>query len=105
MQNSPLIALVKTKVNNMSRVVDIKPGCLIKGFPGEVPNCMNFYQTYDSQSPAICLTIAWSSGRIQHFPIVEKEPVPSLNTTSTLLSHSFPMRHDTYNFDLSAMYA
>ncbi|XP_031834009.1 aladin [Nomia melanderi] len=104
-QNSPLVALVKTKVGNMSRVVDIKPGCLIKGFPGEVPNCMNFYQKYDSQSPAICLTIAWNSGRIQHFPIVEKEPAPSLNTTSTLLSHSFAMRHDTYNFDLSATYA
>ncbi|KZC12167.1 PREDICTED: aladin-like [Dufourea novaeangliae] len=103
-QDSPLVALVKTKVGNMSRVIDIKPGCLIKGFPGEVPNCMNFYQRYDSQSPAICLTIAWSSGRVQHFPIVERESGPNMNVTSSLLPHSFSMRHDAYNFDLSATY-
>ncbi|XP_033332839.1 aladin [Megalopta genalis] len=104
-QDSPLIALVETKVGNMSRVVDIKPCCLIKGFPGEVPSCMNFYQKYNSQSSVVCLTIAWSSGRIQHFPIVGKECIPNLNGTTTLLSHSFSMRHDTYNFDLSASYA
>ncbi|XP_076625897.1 aladin [Colletes latitarsis] len=72
-QDSPCIALFRTKIGNMSRVVDVKPGCLIKGFPGEVPNCMNFYQKRDELSPAICLTIAWSSSRVQHFPIVEKE--------------------------------
>ena len=103
-QDSPWIALVKPKVGNMSRVVEMKPGCLIKGFPGEVPNCMNFYQNCSSPSSVVCLTIAWSSGRIQHFPIVEKEDHPNMNVTSSLLSHTFTIRHDTYNFDLSATY-
>ncbi|XP_076293843.1 aladin isoform X2 [Lasioglossum baleicum] len=104
-QDSPLIALIQTKVGNMSRVVDIKPCCLVKGFPGEVPSCMNFYQKHNNQSPVVCLTIAWSSGRIQHFPIVEKECVPNMNVTGSLLSHSFSMRHDSYNFNLSTTYA
>ncbi|XP_011144902.2 aladin [Harpegnathos saltator] len=67
-QDSPVITLFKTTVSKISRVVEVQPSCLIKGFPGEVPNCMNFYQRDTSY---ICLTIAWSSGRIQHFPIVE----------------------------------
>ncbi|XP_053984736.1 aladin-like [Hylaeus volcanicus] len=104
-QDSPCIALVKTKVGNMSQVVDIKPACLIEGFLGEVPNCMNFYQKCDSSSPVICLTIAWSSGRVQHFPIVEKETAPLANTTYSLPTHSFSMRNDTFNVDFNATYS
>ncbi|XP_014478045.1 PREDICTED: aladin [Dinoponera quadriceps] len=67
-QDSPVIALFKTSINTISRIVEVQPSCLIKGFPGEVPNCINFYQ---KDTLCICLTIAWSSGRVQHFPIVE----------------------------------
>ncbi|XP_076762070.1 aladin [Xylocopa sonorina] len=98
-QDSPWVALVKTQVGNLSRVVGIKPICLIKGFPGEIPNCMNFYQKCKEESNMVCLTIAWSSGRIQHFPIVEKEAVLTMNT-----SQAFSLRHDTYNFNLSTTY-
>ncbi|XP_068984306.1 aladin-like [Bombus flavifrons] len=103
-QDSPYIALIKTKLGNLSRVIDVKPSCLIKGFPGEVPNCMDFYQKCQKGSGnIICLTIVWSSGRIQHFPIIEKRIAPVTNTSTSVLSHSL-LRHDTYNFDLTAIY-
>ena len=86
-------------------MIDIKPGCLIKGFSGEVPNCIDFYQKCQKElGNLVCLTIAWSSGRIQHFPIIEKETVPAMNTSTSLLSHSLSLRHDTYKFDLTAIY-
>ncbi|KAG7200742.1 hypothetical protein KM043_001291 [Ampulex compressa] len=100
-QDSPLIALVKTKVVELSRVVEAKPGCLIKGFPGEVPNCINFYQQYNKQRNAVCLTIGWSSGRVQHFPIVEKEPTFDCSTNSAPLSRSIVQQNDTYKYDTS----
>ncbi|KAM0726937.1 Aladin [Formica fusca] len=84
-QDSPVIALVKTSLSNLSRIVEVQPSCLIKGFPGEVPNCINFYQKHSSW---LCLTIAWSSGRVQHFPIVENESKVDVTTHSTLLSQS-----------------
>lgn len=65
LQSSPVIALFETKVSSISRLIDIKPLTLVKGFPGEQPNCMQFYK-----DEGTCLSIAWSSGRIQHFPIV-----------------------------------
>lgn len=63
-------------------MVEARASCLIKGFPGEVPNCINFYQKH---SLWICLTIAWSSGRVQHFPIVESESKVDTSMHSTLL--------------------
>lgn len=85
-------------------MIDVKPSCLIKGFPGEVPNCMDFYKKCQKGSGnIICLTIVWSSGRIQHFPIIEKGIAPVANTSTSVLSHSL-LRHDTYNFDLTAIY-
>lgn len=87
-----MIALVKTVLSNLSRIVEVQPSCLIRGFPGEVPNCINFYQ---NRSPWVCLTIAWSSGRVQHFPIVEKESEVDASTYPTILSHS--MRPSKYN--------
>ncbi|XP_033220695.1 aladin-like [Belonocnema kinseyi] len=69
-QESPLVAVFKTKVGATSRVTDLKPGCLIKGFSAEVPSCIQFYQNYVKDSEIVRLTIAWSSGRVQHFPII-----------------------------------
>lgn len=69
-QESPLVAVFTTKIGATSRVTNVKAGCLIKGFSLEVPNCIQFYQNHKKDSEDVCLTIAWSSGRIQHFPIV-----------------------------------
>ncbi|KAI4491768.1 PREDICTED: aladin [Polistes canadensis] len=69
-QNSPLIALIKTKICNLGKAIEVKPFTFIKGLPGELPNCMNFYQKCLTENSTVCLTIAWNSGRIQHFPIV-----------------------------------
>lgn len=87
-QDSPVVALVKTKLGNLSRVVEVKPACLIKGFPREVPNCINFYQKHNAPSSVVCLTIAWNSGRVQHFPIVEKAIVSDVSVGTGLLSNS-----------------
>ncbi|CAK9801032.1 AAAS [Anthophora quadrimaculata] len=80
-QTSPWIAVIKTKIGNLSRIVDVQPGCLIKGYCGELPTCIHFYQECQRDSNVVCLTIAWSSGRIQHFPIVEKENIPITDTS------------------------
>lgn len=40
---------------------------LVLGLVAEVPSTMGFQQNFKSGS---CLTIGWSSGRIQHFPII-----------------------------------
>ncbi|KAL2746997.1 aladin isoform X1 [Vespula maculifrons] len=66
---SPLIALILTRISNLGKAVEVKPFCFIQGLSGEVPNCINFYKKYPSTDSIVCLTIAWSSGRIQHFPI------------------------------------
>ncbi|XP_077276161.1 aladin [Temnothorax americanus] len=95
-QDSPVIALVKTNLSRLSRIVEVQPSCLIKGFPGEVPNCINFYQKRTSW---ICLTIAWSSGRAQHFPIVENESRVDTSTYSTLLPQ-FVRPNGSYSFDV-----
>ncbi|KAL6264037.1 hypothetical protein P5V15_004118 [Pogonomyrmex californicus] len=93
-QDSPVIALIKTNLNNLSRIVEAQPSCLIKGFPGEVPNCIDFYQ---KRSSWVCLTIAWSSGRVQHFPIVENESKVDTTTYSTPLPQVRTSR--LYSFD------
>ncbi|XP_012058212.1 PREDICTED: aladin-like [Atta cephalotes] len=99
-QDSPVIALVKTSLSHLSRIVEAQASCLIKGFTGEVPNCINFFQ---KSSSWICLTIAWSSGRVQHFPIVESESKVDPHTHSTLLSQS--MRPSKlYSFDCYRQY-
>lgn len=76
--------------------MEVQPSCLIKGFPGEVPNCINFYQKHSSW---ICLTIAWSSGRIQHFPIVENESKVDTSIYSTPFQSI--RRNEWHNLDRS----
>lgn len=43
------------------------PCCLVTGLPHEVPCSMAFQQNFREGA---CLTVAWSSGRIQYFPVV-----------------------------------
>ena len=84
------MAVFKTKVGTISRITEVKPGCLIKGFYGEVPNCIQFYQNHKKDSDAVCLTIAWSSGRVQHFPIVcVAESRADVGKSSIVMSGSF----------------
>lgn len=92
---------MKTSLSSLSRVVEVQPSCLIKGFPGEVPNCINFYQKH---SPWVCLTIAWNSGRVQHFPIVENEAKVDITTHSTVLSQSIRTTNDSYNISSYRQY-
>lgn len=70
-QESPLVAIFKTVITDSS-LTELIPGCLVKGFPNETPSCLQFHQYINSVNMIACLSIAWSSGRIQQFPIVEK---------------------------------
>ncbi|KAK0081671.1 hypothetical protein PV325_011767 [Microctonus aethiopoides] len=95
-QDSSMVAVFNTKVSNTSRLTEVSPGCLIKGFPGENPNCLQFHQKLENNQLVACLTIAWSSGRVQQFPIAVKRPLAcrvSPQLTNSLLSptnyHSF----------------
>lgn len=98
---SPVIVLIKTKISSLSKVIQVEPGCFIRGFPGEMPNCINFYKKLHSANPIICLTIAWSSGRIQHFPIVEDETAVPSPIISTFLTNSSLRRDDLHHLDRS----
>ncbi|KAH0558162.1 hypothetical protein KQX54_014698 [Cotesia glomerata] len=71
-QDSPLVAVFKTSVGTISRVTQITPGYLIKGFSEEYPNCLQFHQFLeDNSKQKACLTISWTSSCVQQFPIVE----------------------------------
>lgn len=66
-ENSPLVAMFRT---DFAPHLLITPNCLIKGASGEHPTAIAFQNNFDAGA---CLTIAWSSGRIQYFPVVYKE--------------------------------
>ncbi|XP_046606269.1 aladin-like [Neodiprion virginianus] len=86
-RDSPIVVVFAMKLQAGSIAADAAEGCLIKGFPGEVPNCMNFQQDFDSNSDfgGACLTIAWSSGRVQHFPLVNSNSVVHSSFTTNHL--------------------
>ena len=67
------MAIFQTKIGSTSRISEVKPLCLVKGFPEEVPHCIEFYHNYLQKTDYTILTIAWSSGFVQHFPIIDKE--------------------------------
>ncbi|XP_015118854.1 aladin [Diachasma alloeum] len=69
-QDSPVVAIFKTEIGRLFGLTEVRPTCLVKGFPGETPNCLQFHQNIDTDRLIACLTIAWSSGRVQQFPIV-----------------------------------
>ncbi|KAJ2945439.1 hypothetical protein O0L34_g251 [Tuta absoluta] len=64
-EESPVIAVFCTTQIMMQ--LKITPCCLISGIEDEMPSTMAWQQNF---SEGACLTIAWSSGRVQHFPIV-----------------------------------
>ncbi|XP_011311087.1 aladin [Fopius arisanus] len=69
-QDSPVVAVFKTEIGTLFGLTEVTPSCLVKGFPGESPNCLQFQQNINTNGLIACLTIAWSSGRVQQFPIV-----------------------------------
>ncbi|BES93212.1 WD domain, G-beta repeat [Nesidiocoris tenuis] len=67
--NSPLVAVFYTKTSPMfsGLTFSIKPGFFIKGAPNELPTSIAFEINFKQGAN---LTICWSSGRLQYFPIV-----------------------------------
>ncbi|GLV46013.1 aladin [Carabus blaptoides fortunei] len=77
-------------------LLQITPSCLIAGQPGEVPCTMAFQKNFTEGS---CLSIAWSSGRLQHFPLIYSDlpvPVKSLTSNQTETFQSSYNRYNTY---------
>ncbi|CAG4951370.1 unnamed protein product [Colias eurytheme] len=64
-EESHIIAVFCT--TQMMMQLNVTPCCLINGIDNEVPSTIAFQQNFKDGA---CLTIAWSSGRVQHFPIV-----------------------------------
>lgn len=65
---------------------------LVVGLPEEKPSAMSFQHTFDVGA---CLTIAWSSGRVQYYPIIYTDLA---NSTSENLQ---PNRSVCRSFNLS----
>ncbi|KAI8439177.1 hypothetical protein MSG28_013024 [Choristoneura fumiferana] len=64
-EESALVAVFCT--TSLLMQLKITPCCFVSGLEMEVPSTMAFQQNF---ADGACLTVAWSSGRVQHFPIV-----------------------------------
>ncbi|CAH2092650.1 unnamed protein product [Euphydryas editha] len=64
-EESYIIAVFST--TQLMMQLNVTPCCFISGVDNEVPSTFAFQQNFKDGA---CLTIAWSSGRIQHFPII-----------------------------------
>ncbi|GBP67765.1 Aladin [Eumeta japonica] len=64
-QDSPLVAIFNT--TQYMTQLKITPCCFVNGVDNEVPSTIAFQQNF---SDGACLAIAWSTGRVQYFPIV-----------------------------------
>uniref|UniRef100_A0A182PN52 Aladin seven-bladed propeller domain-containing protein n=1 Tax=Anopheles epiroticus TaxID=199890 RepID=A0A182PN52_9DIPT len=69
-KNTAAIAIFFTNLSGIQ--INIDPYCLIFGVGVEYPSCMcyqeNYQQEYDSDAQSV-LTIGWSSGRIEYYPL------------------------------------
>ncbi|KAL0274599.1 UNVERIFIED_CONTAM: hypothetical protein PYX00_002694 [Menopon gallinae] len=63
-KESSVIAVFRTEIKS---VFKITPCCFINGLLGEVPTSINFQKNF---TEGAVLTIAWSTGRLQHFPFI-----------------------------------
>ncbi|XP_044268590.1 aladin-like [Tribolium madens] len=59
-----------------SPLLQLIPSSLITGLAAEVPSTMVFQHNF---KPGACLSIAWSSGRLQHFPIIYTDLTNNFN--------------------------
>nr|CAD7429428.1 unnamed protein product [Timema monikensis] len=79
-RDSPLVAVFRSSVTPTGAhlapwLVDAHyVNCFINGSSGEIPNVISFQRNFEEGS---MLTIAWSSGRIQHCPFIYS-PVDSV---------------------------
>ncbi|CAK1586718.1 unnamed protein product [Parnassius mnemosyne] len=64
-EESYLVAIFCT--TQLMMQMKITPCCFVCGIDDEMPTTMAFQKNF---TEGACLTIAWSSGRLQHFPIV-----------------------------------
>ncbi|KAG7312449.1 hypothetical protein JYU34_001952 [Plutella xylostella] len=64
-EESPLVAVFSTTM--LMRQLKITPCCFINGVDDELPLTMAFQQDF---ADGACLTVAWTSGRVQHFPVI-----------------------------------
>lgn len=69
-KNTAAIAIFFTNLAGLQ--INIDPYCLIFGVGVEYPSCMcyqeNYQQEYDSDAQSV-LTIGWSSGRVEYYPL------------------------------------
>ncbi|XP_021920486.1 aladin-like isoform X2 [Zootermopsis nevadensis] len=66
-KKTDLVAIFLTELHAL---LQVSPCCLVQGVSGEIPNCISFQQNFGDGA---CLTIAWSSGRVQYFPLVHSD--------------------------------
>ncbi|XP_041982031.1 aladin-like [Aricia agestis] len=64
-EESAVVAVFCTTMMMMQ--LSVTPCCFVNGMANELPITMAFQQNF---MDGACLTVAWSSGRIQHFPII-----------------------------------
>ncbi|KAK3923787.1 Aladin [Frankliniella fusca] len=95
-ESSPLVAVYRT---DLTPHLLITPCCLVKGASGEQPTAIAFQSNFDAGA---CLTIAWSTGRIQYFPMIYQE-LKNPNQ-SMMQNESVPFRPDHSGFESSRIY-
>ncbi|KAL1490423.1 hypothetical protein ABEB36_013122 [Hypothenemus hampei] len=69
------------------------PGSLVMGLPEEKPSSISFQQNFEAGA---CLTIGWSTGRIQYYPIIYTDLTETINEIAPLnlsLYKSFNASH------------
>lgn len=66
-KKTDLVAIFSTEIR---AVLQVSPCCLVQGISGEIPNCISFQQNFEEGA---CLTIAWSSGHVQYFPLLHRD--------------------------------
>nr|CAD7399334.1 unnamed protein product [Timema poppensis] len=92
-RDSPLVAVFRSSVTPTG--AHLAPCCFINGSSGEIPNVISFQQNFEEGS---MLTIAWSSGRIQHYPFIYS-PVDNVveYTRRSVMEHSRLMSDSSVN--------
>ncbi|XP_069684617.1 aladin-like isoform X2 [Periplaneta americana] len=75
--------LVAVFLTELHAVLQVSPCCFVRGVSGEIPNYISFQQNFTEGAN---LTIAWSSGRVQYFPLVCKD----LKTDRSIFHESVP---------------
>lgn len=86
------MTFIKTKIH-------VTPCCFVRGMQGESPAVICFQENFKEGAN---LTIAWSSGRVQYFPILYTELTPDQDGLSTTMP-SFQLTSPRANIsDVSA---